>query len=145
MDIKLDIEAVQQLIAMAEENNLEELNLKYGDNSISIKRRGAAVIETVRPPDTPVKAVKPREKHESHGMIQVATPLSGIFYRAPSPGASPFVEVGETVSPGQVLCIIEAMKLMNEITAETGGTVEKFLVENAHPVEQQQVLLYIKP
>jgi acetyl-CoA carboxylase biotin carboxyl carrier protein len=75
----------------------------------------------------------------------VKTPIVGTFYEAPAPGAEPFVKVGDTVQAGQVLCIIEAMKLMNEIQAEFSGTIVKRLVENGQPVEYGEVLFLIKP
>ncbi len=75
---------------------------------------------------------------------QVASPMVGTFYRAPAPEAPPFVEVGDTVRPGQILCILEAMKLMNELESEVGGVVRKILVENGQPVEYGQVLFEIE-
>lgn len=75
---------------------------------------------------------------------EVKSPIVGTFYRAPSPDAAPFVEVGTKVKPGQTLCIVEAMKLMNEIECDVSGTIEKILLENAQPVEYGQVLFYIR-
>jgi acetyl-CoA carboxylase biotin carboxyl carrier protein len=76
---------------------------------------------------------------------EIVAPMVGTFYRAPAPGAPPFVEVGDTVEPGQTVCIVEAMKLMNEITAEEKGIIKKILVENAEPVEYGQPLFLYEP
>jgi len=149
LEIKLDMEMIEQLVTMVERNDLEELDLRHGDCKVLIRRHGQKT-HLVSPggplsravPE--VKAEKPAVKEEA-GLIPVTAPLSGVFYRSPSPGSPPFVETGENVAPGQVLCIIEAMKLMNEITAETGGTLHKVLVENGHAIEQKQVMMYIKP
>lgn len=81
---------------------------------------------------------------EQDAYLEVRSPMVGTFYRAPSPDAEPYVDVGDTVSPGQTLCIVEAMKLMNEIQSEVSGRVAKILVENAQPVEYNQVLFLIE-
>jgi acetyl-CoA carboxylase biotin carboxyl carrier protein len=75
----------------------------------------------------------------------VKSPIVGTFYEAPAPGAAPFVKVGDRIEPGKVLCIIESMKLMNEIEAEHGGTIVKRLVENGQPVEYGEILYLVKP
>ncbi|MBK8231474.1 MAG: acetyl-CoA carboxylase biotin carboxyl carrier protein [Candidatus Eisenbacteria bacterium] len=79
------------------------------------------------------------------GLLPIKSPMVGTFYRAPSPDAAPYVDVGQRVSVGQVVCIVEAMKLMNEIEAEVGGTVERVLIENGHPVEFNQPLFLVRP
>jgi acetyl-CoA carboxylase biotin carboxyl carrier protein len=90
-------------------------------------------------------APEPARAEASAGLIEVTSPMVGTFYRAPAPDAPPYVEVGAKVAPGAVLCIIEAMKLMNELEAEVSGTVARILVENAQPVEYGQVLFLIDP
>ncbi|HSR41048.1 MAG TPA: acetyl-CoA carboxylase biotin carboxyl carrier protein, partial [Longimicrobiales bacterium] len=82
---------------------------------------------------------------EGNGLVEVASPMVGTFYRAPAPDAPPYVEVGDRVSKGDTLCIIEAMKLMNELECETPGTIAEIRVENADPVEYGQVLFRIDP
>ena len=82
---------------------------------------------------------------DQEGLIEVTSPMVGTFYAAPAPDAAPYVEVGQRVGTGTVLCIIEAMKLMNELESEVGGTIAKVLVENAQPVEYGQVLFLIDP
>ncbi|HAK93724.1 MAG TPA: acetyl-CoA carboxylase biotin carboxyl carrier protein [Planctomycetes bacterium] len=79
------------------------------------------------------------------GMLEFHSPMVGTFYRAPSPDADPFIEEGSRIEEGDVLCIIEAMKVMNEIKAEQAGTIEKVVVENAHPVEYGELLFVIRP
>jgi len=82
---------------------------------------------------------------KDEGLYQIKSPIVGTFYRAPSPESDPFVEIGSRVSKGQTLCIVEAMKLMNEIESEVNGTVQKILIDNAQPVEFDQVLFLVKP
>jgi acetyl-CoA carboxylase biotin carboxyl carrier protein len=82
---------------------------------------------------------------ESDGVVRVEAPMVGVFYRAPQPGAPPFVEEGDIVAPGQTLCILEAMKLMNEIKADVAGTVQRIHVGNAEPVEFGQLLFELEP
>jgi acetyl-CoA carboxylase biotin carboxyl carrier protein len=93
----------------------------------------------------PKEEEKPAEKAPEKNLIEVRSPIVGTFYRAPSPNADPYVQVGQSVGIGTVLCIIEAMKLMNEIESETSGKIAKILVENAQPVEYNQVLFLIEP
>ncbi|MCS7058292.1 MAG: acetyl-CoA carboxylase biotin carboxyl carrier protein [Meiothermus sp.] len=95
------------------------------------------------PPSPPPRAEPPKE--EAGRYVEVKAPIVGTFYRAPSPDAEPYVKEGDTVKKGQVLCIIEAMKLMNEIESEVSGVVRKILVQNAEPVEYGQVLFLIEP
>jgi acetyl-CoA carboxylase biotin carboxyl carrier protein len=85
------------------------------------------------------------EDEVSGNLVEVTSPMVGTFYRAPSPDAPPYVEVGSRVAEGNVLCIIEAMKLMNELESEVAGTIAKILVENAEPVEYGQVLFLVDP
>jgi oxaloacetate decarboxylase alpha subunit len=81
----------------------------------------------------------------SNGLVSVEAPMIGVFYRAPEPGAEPFVEVGEAVAPGQTLCLLEAMKLFNELKAETSGVVRAIHAENGEPVEFGQLLFELEP
>ena len=89
-------------------------------------------------------APSPKEDVEEEGVTAIVSPMVGTFYRSPSPEATSFVEAGDHVEPGKVVCIIEAMKLFNEIESEVSGTVLKILVENGHPVEYGQKLILIK-
>lgn len=94
--------------------------------------------------ESPVEEPEPKEAYKEK-LLEVKSPIVGTFYRASNPSAPPYVEVGDVVKKGQVLCIVEAMKLMNEIEAEVSGEIEEILVPNAHPVEYDQVLFRIKP
>jgi acetyl-CoA carboxylase biotin carboxyl carrier protein len=149
LEIKIDIGMIEQLLTMVDRNNLEELDIRCGDCKVLIKKRGSQPAVHLPPVQVsktlPDKKIARQQEKEESGFIQVVAPLSGVFYRASSPGSPPYVEVGDTVAPGQVLCIIEAMKLMNDITAEVNGTIHRIAAENAQAVEQKQVLIYIKP
>lgn len=92
-----------------------------------------------------VESVKPVEKDANDGLHTINSPMVGTFYRSPSPDSDPFVETGSHVNPGTTLCILEAMKLMNEIECDISGTVVKILVQNAQPVEFNQPLFLVKP
>jgi acetyl-CoA carboxylase biotin carboxyl carrier protein len=96
------------------------------------------------PLETEVDAA-PAVPPPTDGLTRIEAPMVGVFYRAPQPGAPAFVDIGDTVVPGQVLCIIEAMKLFNELKAETSGVVRTILVENAQPVEFEQLLFELEP
>jgi len=96
-------------------------------------------------PPPPLDAAVPEVGGEKEGLIEIKSPIVGTFYSAPNPNSSPFVEVGMLVKKGQILCIVEAMKLMNEIESEVAGEVVEILVPNAHPVEYGQSLFKIKP
>lgn len=95
--------------------------------------------------ETQVAKTELAHNEENAGLVEVKSPMVGTFYRAPSPDAAPFVEIGEHVTKGQVLCIIEAMKLMNQIESEISGTIVKILIENGKPVEFGQPLFLVKP
>ena len=91
------------------------------------------------------KSVEAAQEPETDNLVSIESPVVGTFYRAPAPGAEPFVEVGALVEPGQTVCIVEAMKIMNEIEAETRGRVARILVKNAQPVEYGQKLFLLEP
>src|SRR5262245_60932464 len=149
---------IEYLIHLVERSDIAELEIWEGwGRRLRITRRlaPAAVVSTpaaaVAPPppvlpqtSTPAEAAEPRPLLEDDpNLVRVVSPMVGIFYRASSPEAAPFVEIGSQVAVGQTLCIIEAMKLMNEITAEVQGSVRKILVENGQPVEFGQPLFLI--
>jgi acetyl-CoA carboxylase biotin carboxyl carrier protein len=146
MDI--DIEQLRELMRSLSEFDVSELELEHGDERISL-RRGPAAAESVvaigAPAATPSAvpaaapapaAAAPAAAAEDDADVQwVTSPFVGTFYRAPSPDADPFVEVGSKIETGSVLCIVEAMKLMNEIESDISGTILEILVENGKPVE----------
>ncbi len=100
---------------------------------------------SAEPAEQPPEVSEPAVKEEEENLHVITSPIVGTFYRAPAPDAEPFVKVGDHVNPGDTLCIVEAMKLMNEIESDIAGTVVKILVENAQPVEYGQPLFFIKP
>ena len=154
----MDIRKVKKLIELLEESGVAEIEIKEGEESVRISRQSLAsqammAAPAMYAPPPPVVAAAPAaavaetpaagpaaETIEGHA---IKSPMVGTFYRAPSPGASSFVEVGQTVSAGDTLCIIEAMKLLNQIEADKAGTVKAILVENGQPVEYDQPLFII--
>ena len=116
---------------------------------VSVRRReeADAVAAPAPAPSAPTEqdVAPPSLESETDGVVRVEAPMVGTFYRAPSPGAPPFVEEGAVVSSGQTLCILEAMKLLNEIKADLDGVVRRINVENGQPVEFGQVLFEIEP
>jgi acetyl-CoA carboxylase biotin carboxyl carrier protein len=144
-------EDVKELIDYLKDTDITEIVIEKDGVSIKIKReKFFAQPETVRPivverqkvmeeaPAAEPPAVEPSKK-----LFSVPSPIVGTFYRAPAPESPPFVEVGSRVKKGQVLCILEAMKLMNEIESEVDGVISKIMVENAHPVEYGEPLFLI--
>jgi len=106
---------------------------------------GAAAVPAAGNSASVDEAARAAEAAATAGLVDVISPMVGTFYRAPSPDADPYVEVGDRVRVGQTLCILEAMKLMNELEAEQGGTIKEIAVDNADPVEYGQVLFRILP
>jgi len=147
VDLK-DIKAVLKLI---QETDVEEIEVEQEGRRVRIRRRGAqAVVPTPSPiPSLPIAQVAAVESapeiRAATNLLTVESPMVGTFYRAPAPGADAYVQVGDKVEKGTVLCLIEAMKLMNEIEAEVSGAVHSILVENAQPVEYGQPLFLIEP
>jgi acetyl-CoA carboxylase biotin carboxyl carrier protein len=149
----MDIRKVKKLIELLEESDIAELEIHEGEESVRISRTSqvATPIVTAAPaPMAPAavaapapEAAVPAAEAEISGHT-VNSPMVGTFYRAPSPGASPFVEVGQNVKAGDTLCIIEAMKLLNQIEADKSGTIKAILAENGEPIEYGQPLFVIE-
>ena len=145
----MDIRKIKKLIEIIEESDIAELEIKEGEECIRISRYSAApAAVTYAPaqgaaiPTTPVvNVVATEEKATGH---VVKSPMVGTFYRSASPGTNVFVEVGQAVSVGDTLCIIEAMKILNQIEADKTGIITQILVENAEPVEYGQPLFIIE-
>jgi acetyl-CoA carboxylase biotin carboxyl carrier protein len=150
---------IEYLIRLIEKSDIAELEIWEGwGRRIRIARKSAAAASPAAasapaaavPAPAPVSALVPvpaepaTDSNDDAGLIRVVSPMVGTFYRASSPETPPFVEVGTAVTAGQTLCIIEAMKLMNEITAETAGSVRKILVDNGQPVEFGQALFLLE-
>lgn len=144
----MDIRKVKKLIELLEESGIAEIEIHEGEESVRISRYAAAAHAVAAPaavtPAAPVAAVAEapiEEKIEGHVLN---SPMVGSFYRAPSPGAKDFVEVGSHVKVGDTLCIIEAMKLLNQIESDKTGVIKAILVENGQPVEYNQPLFIIE-
>jgi len=145
-DSGLPLNEVRQLIDLALARGLSELEVSRGETRIRIRREVAHAAAPVAPPPSSV-APSPPEQAERAGahLVTVEAPMVGTFYRASSPTADPYVREGDVIKEGQVLCIIEAMKLMNEIESKAAGRISKILVENGQPVEYGQPLFLIEP
>lgn len=166
----MTIEEIKELIRATNEGGIAELEVQWGDARVRIRRGGFAqdivlpaiapgpaaavppagqVPATQAPSQSPVQpestglSSKPPAMQEGHELVK--SPIVGTYYEAPSAGVAPFVRVGDQVEPGQVLCIIESMKLMNEIESEIAGTIVAKLCENGRPVEYGEALFAIRP
>ncbi|MEO5342498.1 MAG: acetyl-CoA carboxylase biotin carboxyl carrier protein [Gammaproteobacteria bacterium SHHR-1] len=153
----MDIRKVKKLIELLEDSNVAEIEIHEGEESVRISRHGSS--PTAMPfmmhpgmmppasPATPAAAPSepaPEAKAEEVSGHLIRSPMVGTYYRSPSPDARPFVEEGDSVSAGQTLCIIEAMKILNQIDSDVSGKVKKILVENGQPVEYDQPLFVIE-
>ncbi len=155
----MDIRKIKKLIELLEESNIEELEIKEGEESVRISR-GQSQAQTVI--QAPVAAVAPAASvapaavpaptspapaeaapESTPSGHSVNSPMVGTFYRSPSPGAAPFVDVGQSVKVGDVICIVEAMKMMNQIEADKSGVIEAVLADDGQPVEFDQPLIII--
>lgn len=146
------IKILDEIIKKIEGKNIEEVSIETEEGKIKVKQYiGPKEIVSENYPKVEVKEVitsetpKVEVQKEEKNYHVIKSPLVGTFYRAPSPGAPPFVEEGDIVSKGQVLCIIEALKVMNEIESDIDGKIVKILVENGQPVDYGQELFYIEP
>lgn len=152
----MDLRKLKTLIDLVSDSDIAELEITEGDGKVRIVKASSAQQSVVYVPEAPAvqQAVAPAAGGAAPAPVpapaaavpaghQVKAPMVGTFYRAPNPGATPFVEVGQTVKEGDPLCIIEAMKLLNEIEADKAGVVKEILVENGEPVEYGQPLFVI--
>jgi len=150
----MDIRKVKKLIELLEESNIAEIEIHEGEESVRISRNGTAVPQAFAAPAfqappaaAPAAPAEPAEAEAAAPVIsghQIKSPMVGTFYRAPSPGAKTFVEEGQRVAVGDTLCIIEAMKILNQIESDRAGTVKAILVENGQPVEYNEPLFVIE-
>lgn len=154
----MDLNLLKKLIKMVEQSDIAEFSVQEGELKVKISKNSHQVtqasfqqIPEYRPssanttvqisdskPDAPAENITKSNLHE------IKSPIVGTFYRSPAPDADPYIQVGDTVSAGSVLCIVEAMKLMNEIESDVSGKVVKILVDNASPVEYNQPLFLIE-
>ena len=150
----MDIRKVKKLIELLEASSVDEIEIKEGEESVRISRNTAAPIAMAAPvaapampaaiaaaPSTPAPASEAAAPSAANA---VKSPMVGTFYRSPSPDAEPFVEIGQSVRAGDVLCIVEAMKMMNQIEADRAGTVTAVHAENGEPVEFDQPLITVE-
>lgn len=154
----MTLEEIKQLIQLAQETGVAELEVQRGDNRVRVKLAGAnyelaaptgaSTIVTTQPAvarsSTPAVSSGPADYTNDPNVVLVKSPIVGTFYEGPSPDTPPFVKVGDSVTPGKVVCIIESMKLMNEIECDHSGTIVAKLVENAHAVEYGEALFAIR-
>ena len=144
----MKIEEIKELIQALEQSSLTSLEINQGDTSVKLEKNyvTAPAVEAAHPAPQTVQTVSPAKEESAPAQPKgtaVSCPLVGVFYVAPSPNDAPFVTVGDTVKKGDVLCIVEAMKLMNEITAEQDGVITEICVENGQVVEYGQPLFYL--
>lgn len=150
----MDIRKIKKLIELLEKSNIEEIEIQEGEESVRISRGSKATVAVAQAPvalapapapaaeAAPTAPAEPAPAPVASGH-QVKSPMVGTFYRSASPGAPSFVEVGQKVNEGDVVCIVEAMKMMNQIEADKSGVIEAIMVEDGQPVEFDQPLVVI--
>jgi acetyl-CoA carboxylase biotin carboxyl carrier protein len=149
----MNIKEIKEMISLMNENSLVELEIEKDGMRIRLKKStgagenysGPILIEREKSAPSKTAEFPSAVEKETVKTIEIKAPMVGTFYRAPSPEAPPYVEVGQIIEPGQVVCIIEAMKLMNEIKSEVRGRLLEILVDNAEPVEFGQSMFIIEP
>jgi len=156
--MKIEVEYIEKLLELFTQNGLTELTVEESDKALVIKKECGVINQNIIPqPSSAISSVtpsevssqvvtpetKPEKKPENQGKA-ILSPMIGTFYKSPSPDSKPFVNLSDTVAAGQVVCIIEAMKLMNEIESEVSGKITKICVEDGEPVEYGQVLMYVE-
>ena len=159
----IDIRKLKELVRLMVENNLSEIDLRDQEENVTVKRgsaetiiqhqpviyNGAAPASSSSAPPAAHAATAapaaPASAPSDNGLVPIESPMVGTFYSAPNPDSDPFVKVGDTVSQGSVMCMVEAMKVYNEIKAETSGTIDRICVNSGDAVEFGQALFMIKP
>ncbi|MCH8215477.1 MAG: acetyl-CoA carboxylase biotin carboxyl carrier protein [Planctomycetes bacterium] len=148
-----DLKMVKELIAIMKDNDLVEVKIEHGEDKLCLKRSAgqavpSATLPYVAPPPGVTPAANPASTDaakSNEDLIDIPSPMVGTFYEAASPDSDPYLKIGSHVSPQSVCCIIEAMKVMNEIKAEVSGTLSQILVRNGQAVEYGQILFRVKP
>jgi oxaloacetate decarboxylase alpha subunit len=138
-------ERIRELVKIVQESGVGEIEIEDEGMRVSVRRADEPVGALAMPVATSVDTEQESAPAPTDGVVRVESPMVGVFYRAPNPGSPAFVDVGDTVFPGQVLCILEAMKLFNELKAETTGVVRAIHAENAQPVEYGELLFELEP
>ncbi len=157
----MDLNLIRKLVKIVDTSGITDLEIEEDGLRIRVAKKiknnqvnsqpqmvvQTELVEAVIPPSALTEEKAPSEKGEelTGNFHDIKSPIVGTFYRAPAPDADPYVQVGDSVSPGTVLCVVEAMKLMNEIESDVSGKVLKILVENGKPVEYNQPLFFIEP
>ena len=159
----IDLDFIERLIQVFDDSGVDSLEIERGGTRVKLSKTPPAAAtpvvvssEAVAPravappavtpaPEAPHRAAERTAASPARELLEITSPMVGTFYRAPAPDAPAYVEAGKRVSPGDTLCIIEAMKLMNELLSEVSGTITEVLVENAQPVEFGQVLFRVDP
>jgi acetyl-CoA carboxylase biotin carboxyl carrier protein len=158
----MDIKQIQELVKIINKTNIAEISIEEEGLKITIKQKEEIVQQVIAAPAAPTvvaaapavsapaapSAATPKAEamaKEADSLVAIKSPMIGTFYRSPSPDKAPFIEIGSDVAPGKVVCIVEAMKLFNEIESEIRGKVVKILVEDASPVEYDQPLFLVEP
>lgn len=150
--MKIDTNYIEKLAKILSDNNLTEITLEDENCAVSLRKEVTGIVQTVAAPaqaapapaPTPAPAQAAPAAPKTDNRKTITSPMVGTFYTAPSPDAKPFVQVGDTIKEGDVVCIVEAMKLMNEIDSEVAGKIVEICVENGQPVEFGQVLMYVE-
>ena len=158
----MDLKNIRRLIRLVEKSDIEELEIQEEGLQVRITKKKETTVPQIfqtgsvipSPPQNPPPGQYETHVHEakveslpgteSDNVVEICSPMVGTFYRAPAPDANAYIEVGNHIEPGKILCIIEAMKLMNEIEAEVSGKIVKILVENGQPVEYNQPLFLVE-
>jgi len=163
--VKIDFDQIRELLAVVSTTDITELTIESGDEKVTVKKAPVApassaidvplsstgvviqppVAVPAPPPEVQEPAPETKDAGRSNGWVPIASPMVGTFYRAPSPSAPPFVDVGDFVDIGQTVCIIEAMKLMNDLPSEVSGRIVRICVENGTTVEYGQALFMVDP
>ena len=153
----MELKDIKKIVQLMTENDLSEFLLEDDACTLQLKRGSNVITQVAAPAAAPIAApaaapvaapaaaASAAENDLDDGLIEITSPMVGTFYRAPSPEADPFVEIGQDVSADTVVCIVEAMKVMNEIQAEVKGKIKKILVDNATPVQFGQALFLVEP
>ncbi len=162
MTVELNLNELRELLAVLSQTEIAEITLKSGDFELTVRKGiapqpvvsaspGAIAADMSAPvmaPTAPASATPsspPTSIHNTDRLVEITSPMVGTFYRSPAPEEPAFVDVGDRIRPGQTVCIVEAMKLMNEIDADAGGEIVEILVENGQPIEFGQVLMRVNP
>ncbi len=147
----MNIKKIREIIGLMNENDLTEIEIEQEGIKVKLVKKPQGIIEQIVAPveekggPAPVQEAPAKPQMQQKNIREVKAPMVGTFYRASSPDADSYVEVGDVVRKGDVLCIVEAMKLMNEVKAEFGGKILEISVENAEPVEYGQILFLVEP